>query len=326
MSLVSMSEFKTSLRLAARRLENRRAPDPALSRMSRLLRRLHEAVERPLRIVVLGEANSGKTSVANLLIGADVAPTSALANTRRPVFFGYADRPYVRAVLENGGAVELDCQKCLTVAQRPFHTIEVGMPLERLRLIEVVDTPGTESAQMEIDAWDVGFRTGDMPIWCTVAAQAWKESERHAWSNLPAAARKSGILVVTRVDQLRDSREAGALRRRLEREVRSEFSAIVLLAVPDAMSASRTTGPGDADESWRLSGGEDLENALAAAIANNAEQRISRAKLTLQRAVAQRSTDRAITDVLPAELLPSRERVHTLALAQANPAGWRSVQ
>jgi hypothetical protein len=235
-----------------------------------------------------------------------------VANTRWPVHFCYAERPHVRAALENGDMVALDACTSRSAMETPLRGIEVGLPLERLRLIEVVDTPGTESAQLELDTSEVEFRTADMPVWCTVAAQAWKESERRAWARVPDALRARGVLVVTRIDQLRDATEVAALRRRLEREIDGAFVAMVFLAIPDAIAASGTARPDGATAPWRRSGGEALEDVVALAVAENANDRISKARQTLQRAVTHLSREHAIMDALPIELLPDIGKIASL--------------
>src|SRR5258708_17918093 len=44
----------------------------------------------------------------------------------------------------------------------------------------------------------------DLAIWCTLSTQAWKESERVAWEQIPARLRSRGLLVATHSDLLRN--------------------------------------------------------------------------------------------------------------------------
>jgi GTPase SAR1 family protein len=305
-----MNEFKMSLMSAILWLETDHVADPACMSICRLMRRLHDHLECPLRIVVLGEANSGKSTLVNLLIGANMAPTSVVANTLRPVIFKYADCARVCAVLANGERRDLDIQVSGQLTNARPQLIEVGLPLERLRLLEVVDTPGTENAQIELDPWEVRYRIGDLLVWCTVATQAWKESERRTWSGIASQTRSNGLLAVTRIDQLPNPSDVAAVRRRLAFEVESEFGSIVLLSLPDALAASGGRQGDDSDELWRRSGGEDLENMIALAVLQNTQRRISRAKQALAKTVQRLLTGAAgISGPLLAQFQPGSARL-----------------
>ena len=72
------------LRTARERLAETRLSDRALAYCIAGLARMEEVLDRPLRVTILGEYNSGKTSVADLLIGDGLLPTSVVSNTHVP--------------------------------------------------------------------------------------------------------------------------------------------------------------------------------------------------------------------------------------------------
>ena len=59
------------------------APARALGRVARV-------ASRPLRLAILGESNSGKSSLANLLAGEATLPALPVANTMLPTLLRYA--------------------------------------------------------------------------------------------------------------------------------------------------------------------------------------------------------------------------------------------
>src|SRR5262249_55753167 len=87
----------------------RRAADanPALDGLGRALVRISRAANRPLRIGILGEANSGKSSLANLLGGVSTVPGHPVENTRLPTLLKYAPEPFVAAFFESGERITL---------------------------------------------------------------------------------------------------------------------------------------------------------------------------------------------------------------------------
>ena len=97
------------LRFAAQSLVDaedilRKAADayPFLDGPGRAFQRMAKAANRPLRIGILGEANSGKSSLANLLAGVSALPADPVANTRLPALLKYAAKPSVTAIYESG--------------------------------------------------------------------------------------------------------------------------------------------------------------------------------------------------------------------------------
>jgi GTPase SAR1 family protein len=307
MSLACIDEFKMSLMSMMLWLDADHYTDPASTTLSRMLRRLHDHMERPLRIIVLGEANSGKSSLVNLIVGNNMAPTSVVANTLWPVMFKYSQRACVRAVMADGSRRELDPKARDPLGNIPLQMVEVGLPLERLRLVEVIDTPGAESAQDEDESWQVRYRAGDLLIWCTVATQAWKETERRAWSEIPARVRTNSVLAVTRVDQLIDQAAVTAVRQRLAQQVAAEFGAVIPLSLSQALSVNDAVRTAEGSELWRSSGAEDLENAIAFCVLDSARGRIAKAKLALSRMVrrwaAINAFDDSQTGIVPSDRL-----------------------
>ena len=76
MSLES-KRYCEMLRAARERLQNLQVDDPTIPVCIAGLARIESMLRRPLRITMLGEYNSGKTSVTELLIGKGVMPNRA---------------------------------------------------------------------------------------------------------------------------------------------------------------------------------------------------------------------------------------------------------
>ena len=250
------------LRFAAQSLVNaervlRKAADayPFLDGPGRAFRRMARAADRPLRIGILGEANSGKSSLANLLAGVPALPVAPVVNTRLPALLKYAPKPSITAVYESGERVDfLLCQDVAqavaaiqdsagkgilpggkSVPPSRVKLLEVGLPSGILRSIEILDLPAGHPGLP-------GYGM-DAAIWTTVATQAWCESERAQWTKLPQAVRSRSLLAVTFCD-LAAGRENNLkrLQARLEASAKPYFRGICYVANEDldpAAAASR---------------------------------------------------------------------------------------
>lgn len=276
-------EYRALLRAVAERLGGASC-GPEHARLARLVERVHDRLARPPRIGVFGEINCGKSSLANLLIGETVVPTSVVANSRFPIRFHYAGKPTLAAVFADGQRYVVHWSQIDGLAKLPVARIDVGLPVERLRLFEVVDTPGTGAAAQKADRIEARAPLVHLRIWCTVAARAWKESERKAWSRLAGARRPSGMLVVTQTDLLAHKADITKVLGRLQHETAGQFAEIIPLAIPDALKSSTVDGAASTQALWSDSGGARLEAAIARRLADIAERRVAAARHALRRA------------------------------------------
>lgn len=179
-------------------------------RAAHVMTRLQSAAERPPCAVFLGDSNSGKTTAANSLLGDGLLPTGVISNTRYPTLVRYAEQ--VRAVAITTTGLRHPLLDEVDLPNQPISLIEVGLPNERLRRLEILDTPGG----FDPDALPFlpGLPPIRIPVWCTVATQAWKESERRLWTSLDSRLARRGLLVVTGLDRIE---QAGAIPRLLSR-------------------------------------------------------------------------------------------------------------
>jgi hypothetical protein len=185
------------------------------------------AKQRPLRVVVIGEFNSGKTSLVNALVGASVLPASFTTHTAYPTVVRFARRPSLSAEIAQRRRVRVGWDELDGSPSCHIHRLHVGMPLDRLHTLRAVDTPGLDLADDVLAARTLrACRSADAVIWCTPAMQAWKASEQQAWLALPEAVRARGILAVTFMDALRSPGDAGRLMARLNADAGPLFRKI----------------------------------------------------------------------------------------------------
>ena len=275
------------LRQARHKLQRAASPDLRLTPAIRALWRTEKRLDRPLRVAICGEINSGKSSLANLLAGIESLPTAILSNTRIPTLLYYAAEPEIWTVQPNGKRARLRSDRGLPRGDEIFR-IEVGLPSRRLQSVEIVDLPGLVDPRSGLPEIDLIAHHVDAAIWCTMSTQAWKESERTAWSMLPPRLGDRGILVATHRDLLHNARDQEKLLGRLYQEVGTSFAAIVLVSTAEALAAMGKDRSGPAGEEWLASGAAALESALGGLLVRLREQRAA-AALRMTSRVAHRA-------------------------------------
>jgi hypothetical protein len=188
------------------------------------------AADAPLRIAVIGEFNSGKTSLVNALLGAPVLPTGFTSHTDYPTLVRYAKRPSLTAEVAGRKRVPIAWERLAQAAPPGIRRLHVGMPLARLRAVQVIDTPGLGRCQDGSDRQALqACRGADVVIWCTPAVQAWKASEERAWLSLPRRLRERGVLAVTFMDAVGSAGDARRVMARLDAEAGACFGRIVAI-------------------------------------------------------------------------------------------------
>jgi small GTP-binding protein len=147
----------------------------------RQLRQAELDLDELFLLVVVGEFNSGKSAFINALLGAHVlregvTPTTAVITRLR-----YAPAP---------------------IEHRQGPLLEVGYPLDLLRDVAVVDTPGTNAIVREHEEITSHFvPRADLVLFVTSADRPFTETERAFMERIRAWGKKV-VVVLNKVDLL----------------------------------------------------------------------------------------------------------------------------
>jgi tetratricopeptide (TPR) repeat protein/GTP-binding protein EngB required for normal cell division len=255
--------------------------------------RAQEAFDRPLLIAVMGEFNAGKSSFVNALCGEEIAPvgvtpTTATINILRHGPMGG------RAIYHDGRARELEA-----AAVAPFlrslggdeagaiRVIEIFYPLDILRQVEIVDTPGLNSLRPEHESVARDFLVeADAIVWLFSVGQAAKATEKEAL-RLARAAGKRVLGVLNKIDRASDE-EIAEVSAHVARSVGDLVETIVPISARQALAARRGQGGAARKGSDGDGGLGALEQAL--------EQRFFQHARALKRTTALGALGRFVAD------------------------------
>ena len=162
----------------AARLEDIGVPDATRKALADSL----DQLARPFLLVVVGEFNAGKSAFINALLGRAVLPEGVTPTTAGITIVRYGDEART------------------TVRER--HLVEVVAPVELLRELHVVDTPGTNAILREHEAITEAFvPRSDLVIFITSADRPFTETERAFLERLRDWGKKV-LVVVNKIDIL----------------------------------------------------------------------------------------------------------------------------
>lgn len=211
------------------------------------------------RIVLAGEPNSGKTTLANFLLRVPVLKADIVPNTPCPMLLRFAENAHLRVRQPDGGSSQRSLAELHLIKRGQASAIEVMLPLTLLRRIEILDLPGFATGA-ETEAGKEWFALGDIHVWCAVASQAWRASEQAKWQALTAP-RKSSMLILTHRDRLTDSQYRDVADR-ASRETERFFSCWAAIATPQAIASRNPRGQIVNQGAWVSTGAEDLMKKL----------------------------------------------------------------
>ena len=150
---------------------NRAARRPAAPRPARLP-----------RILVAGEFSSGKTQLISGLLGEAVLPSNVISTALPPIWLVAGSALRV-AIAHDGTEREVDGIEAFDLATTAFGVVAHGAPI--LNSFEIIDTPGNSDPNIPPETWQRMVDYADAVVWCTNATQAWRQSEKAVWQDMP---------------------------------------------------------------------------------------------------------------------------------------------
>lgn len=223
---------------------------PALALIEELRTRLHE----PLRLAIAGMVKAGKSTLLNAMLGEQIAPTDTGECTRVVTWYRYSATPTVTMHPHKGAPRRMPIRRergrlvlsldGLTAEEVDW--IDVGWPLERLKSVILIDTPGIGSLSGDTSARTERFLT---PETSASAADAVVYLMRHvhgadvrfleAFRDTAAGAAQTvcAVSVLSRSDEIGSGRidsllSAGKVAKRYERD--GDLASLVLRVIPVA--------------------------------------------------------------------------------------------
>jgi small GTP-binding protein len=198
------------------------------------LRRSALQLDELFLLVVAGEFNAGKSAFVNALVGSQLLAEGVTPTTTRIHLLRY------------GPAIVTSPTAATSSSSSPPAAVEVvTAPLELLREIHIVDTPGTNAIHREHEAITRDFvPRSDLVLFVTSADRPFTESERAFLQSIREWGKKV-VVVINKIDILDSAAEVDEVRAFV-----AEHAAALLGAAPDvfpvsARQAQRAKASGD---------------------------------------------------------------------------------
>ena len=224
----------------------------ALRRWRRHEETIRERLDAEFSLTVIGPFKRGKSTLINALLGqelvtSDIAPETVTINEIR-----YGETPAVAACLADGGRVLLrpdqikrqELEPVLAGIRGGVSHLDVRAPVEWLRGVCLVDTPGTGDLLQRFDRQVQDYLTrADTVLFVLSPLAPLSESER-AFLQLAVLSQDFGkiIFVVNMLDKVRSEQDVGRAMDYLRAGVERMFPGAVLFGLSALDELSRLKG------------------------------------------------------------------------------------
>lgn len=263
------------------------ADDPeGRAAIAELERRLNE----PLRLAIAGMVKAGKSTLLNALLGEQIAPTDAGECTRLVTWYRYSATPTITLHTRAGEPRRMPVRRergrlVMDLGGVPVEDVEwidVGWPLEGLKSMILIDTPGIASLSEDTSARATRFLTpeespssADAVVYLMRHLHASDVKFLEAFRDTAAGAAQTvcAVGVLSRSDEIGSGRidsllSAAKVARRYERD--GDLASLVLGVIPVAglvAEGARTLRESEYIAFRELAGLErsDRENLLVSA-------------------------------------------------------------
>ena len=237
-----------------------------------VLRSSVEQLDSLFLLVVVGEFNSGKSAFINALLGSRILEEGVTPTTTEIIVLGYGET-LGRIVPEP-------------------HLQLVSAPIELLREIHVVDTPGTNAIMREHERITSEFvPRSDLVLFVTSAERPFTETERTFLQRIAMWGKKV-VMVINKIDLLDRSQDVAAVRQFV-----AQHAAAVLALTPEVFTVSARLAlrakQGEPDV-WAGSGFDLLERFIYDSLDDTSRLQL---KLLNPLGVAQNLTGRGLSVV-----------------------------
>lgn len=172
------------------------------------LENIISSFDKPIRVGIIGQFSSGKSSLLNLILAKPCLPTGAVPVTSRPTFLHYAKEYCLKVDFKDGSDELVGVEELAKYADqrkegKEAASLSIYAPINLLQKITLIDTPGLNANDTDNNSTFKELSNTHSIIWLSLIDNAGKKSEEEAIkANLNLIQDNQSICVLNQKDKL----------------------------------------------------------------------------------------------------------------------------
>ncbi|WP_394994520.1 dynamin family protein [uncultured Helicobacter sp.] len=208
-----------------------------MSKFDKLLSELNA----PLKVAVIGQFSSGKSTFLNALLGEEILPSGIIPLTSKVCEIGYGENLHLEIFYKDGthSFAPLDfLERADPLINAQISHYKLFAPLPLLQEITFLDTPGFNSQNQEdTEVSNAILQEVDGIIWVSLIDNVGKNSEREILYNHIRHYRAKSLCVLNQKDRLKNAAEIETSLNYAREAFSGIFEEIIAISAKNALSA-----------------------------------------------------------------------------------------
>lgn len=206
---------------------------------SALLQELVKSIDEPMKVAIIGQFSSGKSTFLNALLGAEILPSGITPITAKICHILYGADFALEIVYKNASVAQkplayLNEVSAAENAKIAFYKLYA--PLELLKIMSFLDTPGFNSQnKSDTDTTNAVLESVDGIIWLSLIDNVGKQSEKDIIENNIKRYATKCLCVLNQKDRLKDEDEINTSIKYAKSAFAGLFEDIIAISARDAL-------------------------------------------------------------------------------------------
>ena len=222
-------------------------PNYISSSLNYKITELHAKIHEPMKIAIVGQFSSGKSTFLNALLSKNILPTGVTPVTSKINYIKYGESLKLKINFFDGREEFYDVNTISSFTdqrdkeQHDVAYLTLYYPLELLKSITFIDTPGLNSnSQNDTQTTENILNSADGIIWLTLVESAAKNSEKQVIEKYLTNYHSKSICIINQKDKV-DEDELEEVVEYVEYQMGKYFKQIEAISSKQALTAKGTS-------------------------------------------------------------------------------------
>lgn len=240
---------------------------PLSSRTSTTLKNLTQSIQEPMKIAIIGQFSSGKSTFLNALLGQEILPSGITPITAKICHIVYGNDYALELHYKNGNIATkpLYYMNEVSVAENAkIAFYKLYAPLELLKSMSFLDTPGFNSQnQSDTDTTNAVLESVDGIIWLTLIDNVGKQSEKEIINAHIRRYASKSLCVLNQKDRLKNEDEINTSLEYAKKAFSGLFEDIIAISAKNALQSYSHNNELNAEKAGELLLDSNIQSVVA---------------------------------------------------------------